>query len=163
MFVAHSHGVVWSHQAFRTVTDLDIELAIDFDGYSMVWEEEAWPLTYGDNWSDRISEYNDAYGTSFHTQASSDWYVIGEGFEDVEDVLPQTNVTYCLEVQASSEWNTSAGWVNDDDDNHRPDGSTTGITTYYAASQDHSVVAAPDGEGMEWVLDQLETMYGDGE
>ena len=81
---------------------------------------------------------------------------------DVEDVLPQDNVTWCLEVQASEEWNLSAGWIHDDDDNHRPDDTTTGITTYYAASQTHSNIIEPDGEGILWVLDQLDGLYGGG-
>jgi hypothetical protein len=160
MFIAHSHGDVWAHQAFRTVEDLDIELAIDLDGYSMNWESEAWPSDFGDNWQEVIEFYNDAYGTDLFAEASTDWYVDGVGFEDVEDVLPQDNVAICLEVQASEEWSLSAGWINDDDDNHRPDGSSTGVTTYYASSQTHSEVSEPDGEGVLWVLTQLDELYG---
>jgi len=160
MFVAHSHGDVWAHQAFRTIEDLDIELAVDLDGYSMYWAEEAWPSDYGDNWQDEIQDYNQAYGTDLYDEASSSWYVEGLGLEDVEDVLPQDNITYCIEVQASEEWSLSAGWINDDDDNHRPDGSSTGVTTYYAASQTHSEVTDPAGEGVEWVLTQLDDLYG---
>lgn len=162
MFVAHSHGDVWAHQAFRTVEDLDIELTVDIDGYSMVWAEEIWPSGYGDSWREQIQDYNEEHGTALYEEASESWYVNGLGLEDVEDVLPQDNVTWCLEVQASEEWNLSAGWIHDDDDNHRPDGTTTGITTYYAASQTHSNIIEPDGEGILWVLDQLDGLYGGG-
>ena len=95
MFLAHSHGDVWAHQAFRTVEDLDIEIAIDLDGYSSFWSYQYWWTNYGDEWGDVIDDYNDTYGTSYYDEAYSSWYVDGLGYEDVEDVLPQDNVTYC--------------------------------------------------------------------
>ncbi len=159
MFVAHSHGDVWAHQAFRSVEDLDIEVAIDLDGYSSYWAEEAWWTNFGDDWEDVISDYNNRYGTNYPTTADDSWYVAGVGNEDVEDVIPQDNVTYCFEVQASDTWNTSYIWVNDDDDNHRPDGSTTGIYTFDSSDEDHMEVIEPGGDGMNWVLSQLDALY----
>jgi len=160
MFVAHSHGDVWAHQAFRTVEDLDIELAIDLDGYSSYWSYQYWWTNYGDDWGDVIDDYNDTYGTSFWNEAYDSWYVDGLGYEDVEDVLPQDNVTYCIEVQASDTWNVDFIWINDDDDNHRPDGTSTGISTYDSSSQDHNEVIEPGGDAMNWVLLQLDDLYG---
>ena len=122
-------------------------------------EESKDPDDYGDEWGDVIDDYNDTYGTSYYDEAYSSWYVDGLGYEDVEDVLPQDNVTYCLEVQASDTWSSETLWINDDDDNHRPDGSTTGISTYYASSQDHAEVIEPSGEGMDWVISELEALY----
>lgn len=156
MFLGHSHGTVWVHTAVYIMDDLDIEMVIDLDGVVSNWEQEVFLTGIGDDWADVITDYGGSWPFDIAHPRDA-WNVPGvSGAQDTEDTLPNHNVTRNLEVQSDP---FSSGGLYDDDDNHRLNGSTSGIHRHSSSSEDHGEVAEPNSTAMNWVRQRLRSLY----
>jgi hypothetical protein len=156
MLLGHSHGTVWAHTAMHLMDDLDIEVVIDLDSVSSNWEYEVPWSGVGDDWADVIDDYGGSWPFDIAHPRDA-WNIPGvSGAQDTEDTLPNNNVSVNLEVQSAP---FLSGSLYDDDNNHRLNGSTSGIHRYSSSSEDHGEVAEPNSAAMNWVRSKLRALY----
>lgn len=164
VIVAHSHGVVWAHLALLVLEErgipIPVEVLVDLDGTSYRWEADGTPPFVGDHWGRHIREHvlsPDEWPFPFWDAAEDYWDLPGVSDADAEDVVP-AGVVLNLEV-----WSNSLPPVHDRDENHRRDGTHSGIETLrhcYALHHDLTPAVAravyvPTSDAMEWVLSRL--------
>ena len=159
LVVAHSHGAVWAHTALHVVDDAPIDVLVTIDGKSLGWESDDALLGFGDDWAAEISAYSQANAVSWPfdiTNPEGGWNVPGVGTSDVEDVVPDS-VDYNIELQAIFALDLP---IADGDDNYRTDGSEQGIHRFHSQSENHSEIAKPNSQGVNWALAKFGELVG---
>lgn len=152
--VAHSHGGVWAHAAIRAVPGVQVEALVDLDvncyGWDLVGHTPDDASIGGDP--------RDAFDLGLLASVPAYPGVPSEptGFYDVEDIV-FPNVVSDLEVRSGDSAPFAAEWY-DEKWNLRLDGTSTGITYLYSAT-DHAEVHDPSGTTLavveQWLRDRL--------
>lgn len=157
VLVAHSHGVVWTHQLARLHPEITVDTMIDLDGFCDVWERDNAAM---------VRQYMQGAGANRWRLDPSDpcgSVRVGPARLDVKDVV-FPNVRVNLEVQSqrlggrTSEPGAGPFGANFPFDlvrNVRTDGSRAGIHTLYVRDENHSWVTVPGGPSMTWVTSKL--------
>lgn len=155
VLVGHSHGAQFMSLLAFDNPDVTFDYGIYLDAVCNLWDADhidtgGFALAYG-------AQANYPYPLNL-TGAACDALLIDglAGGQHIGDVVPW-NVTWALEVQSNGADLDLPGIAMDWRDNHRPDGTTVGITTAYFPNETHQSVKDGGTPAMNWVVNAILT------
>ncbi|RJF71342.1 hypothetical protein D3875_06880 [Deinococcus cavernae] len=151
VLLGHSHGSTWLHHLVRNHRDVAFALQIDLDSNCA-----SWILDHGPG----LREVSAKLPDEFPAIGACDLLSVGDPPRRVrgKDIV-WPNVAFNLEVQSKrlpARTSDSGGfWLNytfEIAPNTRPDGSGAAIDRFISTREDHSAIAYPNSDAMQWVL-----------
>lgn len=153
--LGHSHGAVWAHYLTTVFDKVPVAALVDLDANCAAWNADHSPEMVAAQtalWSD---------DKVMSPLLACDSMLLSARKVRLKDVV-WPNVELNFEVQ-SKRWpaqtrNSLGLYVNylfELTPNQRPDGSKNGITTFVSLHEDHSAVAYPKSQALDWVTQQL--------